>query len=272
MKIGFEASGGASASPYALQEATADGFDATEAGFHQEHDADGRHTVPLQELTVAGDVVVGGSTLLGGDVIADGEFDVELTADTHNLAKRDGRAIAEMVIRLQASVGVEWTGLVPPSNANHIRLIENGGNETITMAHNDSGSLAPNRFSLPSARDYLLLSGQIALLKYDPNSEIWRVLAPGGGVKSVQRVVISYTTGATTASAAINAVDLTRSDISFIGELFDSNAGFPTVLNSSVLDNASCTSTLVAIKRRSGTDLGSATIEGTVVVQVVEYP
>ncbi len=255
-----------------LQAAVEDFTVAQSAEFAAEHDSQGRHTI-LSALNVSGAGAIAGALTLGDDLILAGEYDVELTADTHNLQKPDGRPITEAVIRLQASVGVDLTGIVPPTNTSHIRILENGGGETIELIHNSSNSDAANRFSLPGESDYLLLSGQITLLKYDPNSEIWRVLTPGsGGVRSVQRVRVEWASGAITATHPITAVDISKTVYTLLGERHVVSAGAPTIQNLAMLDLTNTTSTVVALLRASGQDAGAGPITDThTVVQVVEY-
>jgi hypothetical protein len=213
-----------------LQGAVEDYTASQSAEFGVEHDHQGRHTKPLQELTVTGDSALNGAVTMGGDVLATGEFDYTLTANTDDLTKADGSPIAAVVIRLQAATPYTLSGIVPPSNNVHLRLLENGGNEVITLLHN-ADSEAPNRFSLPFGTDYELSSGQIALAKYDPHSEIWRVLTSGGSsvLRSIQRGTILITAGNSSETATIAAVTESKCDLSSLGSVHTVDASMAGV-------------------------------------------
>ena len=194
------------------------------AAFDQEHDHQGLHTVPFQELEVTGDATLNGAVSVGDDFLASTTTEVTLTANTNNLALSDGRAISTLTIRLQAGSAYELTGLVHPSEAQHFRVLENGGAATITIAHNDSGSLAANRFSCPGSVDYELLSGAIAFAKYDPSSEVWRLLTNGATtmIASVQAGTIAFTNGGSDSpTATISSVDTTKAFVVYNGFISD---------------------------------------------------
>lgn len=269
MKIGFDVSGGAPGNPYALQEATASGFDAVEASFHQEHDEEGLHTKPFQELEVDGATVLSGGVAVAEGFQFTGRYDRTLTGNTHNLKQSDGRAITAGTIRLQAASPVDLSGLVPPSESEHIKILENGGNETITLLHNNSGSDAANRFSNPSARDVRLASGEILLLKYDTSSGIWRMLVSGGQAVINSRQQGTFTIPGSDASdtQTITAVDPDKCDVSLLGAYYATGASVQHVAPGVTLLLTDAT-TLTAT--RTGGTLGAGE-EVTVAYQVLEY-
>lgn len=219
MKIGFEVSGGAPGNTYALQEATASGFDAVEAAFHQEHDADGLHSKPFESLTVAGQ-----SQLLGGSILAallalDDGYANTLTATTNNLAQADGSPIQDVVIRLQASTPISLTGIVPfTTTQRQVHLIENGGSASIRLEQNHSGSTDGNRFSLPGELDLDLESGACVLIQYDIHSNIWRTVQAGTPMGTVQRGTIAFLNGGPNiVDATIASLDFDSAEVRFLG-------------------------------------------------------
>jgi hypothetical protein len=254
-----------------LQAAVEDFTIAQSTEFNQEHDHQGRHTKPFQSLEVEGATQLLGGSILGLMLAFEEGNETTLTANTNDLTQVDGSAIEDVVIRLQSTGDVDLTGIVPADTSKRqVHLIEHGGaGTTITLKHNTTSVY---RFALPGEGDVELQSGEVVLIVWDPNSAIWRMLRAGGqGVKSLQRVTITYTSGATSAAGAITAVDLANADISLLGEFFFAGSGSPTLLNHSVLDLINCTSTSIVIKRSLGQDSALDNISGIVVAQVVEY-
>jgi hypothetical protein len=260
MKPAFDVSGGAPGSTYALQEATADGFDAVATAFHQEHDSEGRHTT-LSELDVEGDGEIRGALTLTDDLVLNSEFTKTLTGNTNNLANPDGSPITKQVVRLQGGSAYRLTGIVPPSNENHVRIVANGDVTAMVLAHNDSNSTAANRFSLPGDADFTLESGRIALLLYDAHSEIWRGLTPGAPmIRSLQRGTIQINDGASSNTATVTSVDTDKASLHFLGCTLSSDPKMPGVRLA--LTNAT---TITATR--------SSTTDGDLIVsyELVEY-
>lgn len=88
----------------------------------------------------------------------------------------------------------------------------------------------------------------------------------------VQRVVITYSSGAVNASAMIPTPvnNIAECEIAFVGESpFKDGAGVPMVANLSVLDTGLTSNTVIAVARAHGKDSGGTDIRGQVVVQII---
>lgn len=252
-----------------LQGSVEDFSASVSAAIDAEHDSTGRHTKPLQELSVDGATALGGALTLADDVSFTGRYDVTLTTDTHNLKRPDGRPISAVTIRLQATTAVDLSGLVPPSDTEHLRVLENGGNETITLLHNNSGSEAANRFNAPSAVDVQLRSGEIVLLKYDPSSGIWRLLVGGGQavIQSVQRGTFTIEGLQSSDTQTITAVDPTKTDVSLLGAYYATGAAIQHIMPGVTLLLTNAT-TLTATRTGGTSGEGEQVL---VAYQVLEY-
>lgn len=261
--------GGSPVSLAELQAAVEDHSTSLSAEFDAEHDSQGLHTKPFQELEVEGATALGGALTVADDVSFTGRYDVTLTTDTHNLQRPDGRPISAVTIRLQATTAVDLSGLVPPTDFEHLRILENGGNETITLLHNNSGSSAANRFNGPSAADVQLRSGDIVLLKYDPSSGIWRLLVGGGQgvIASVQRGTFTIPGLQPSDTQTITSVDTTKADLSFLGAYYATGASIQHWMPGVILTFVN--STTIQATRTGGTSGEGEQV--TVAWQVVEY-
>ena len=84
-----------------------------------------------------------------------------------------------VMLELQPSGAMTLTGItVADRNQKRLMAIRNrDSTNTITMKHADTGSLAPNRFSLPNSLDLAIAPGQNHLLYYDPGRAAWTVFS-----------------------------------------------------------------------------------------------
>ena len=207
---------------YELQAKTEESFVRIQHGWNKEHTHEGRHGT-LAVLDVEGEAEIRGAVTLNSSVYtdntSDARYEATLTATTNDLAQADGLAIPQSLILLSAASAQTLTGIVPsdPDKFEFKRLI-NIGNGTITLAHNNTGSAAGNRFKLlPVADDYGLVPGETADLLYAANSGAWLIYkASSGG--DVQRGTITINTGATSGTATLSpSVDRTRARLRFLG-------------------------------------------------------
>lgn len=210
--------GGTPVSLGELQSSVEDYTIGASAEFDVEHDHQGRHTKPLNELTVVGRSALSGGSLLGALLAFSDEYGVTLTADTHDLTMTDGVPIEEVAIRLQADTPVSLTGMVPVDpTVIQIHLIENGGSATIRLEQNDTAN-SSYPFSLPGELDLDLESGGVVLVKWDPHSEIWRCVQSGTPMATVQRGTITFSNGgANTVDATISSIDYDSAEVRFLG-------------------------------------------------------
>jgi hypothetical protein len=74
-----------------------------------------------------------------------------------------------------ASGGSTITGLAWPSSCRQIRLV-NVSVANITLAHQNTGSVAANRILSSTGADVVLQTNGFALLEYDPGTSRWRVM------------------------------------------------------------------------------------------------
>lgn len=80
-------------------------------------------------------------------------------------------------LRLDASAPVNLTGLTSGTSGRVLALLNVSAANAITLTHEDAGSTAANRFTLPSGASLAIPPGGAALLMYDATSARWRVLA-----------------------------------------------------------------------------------------------
>lgn len=277
MPIGFEP-GGAPLKPYELQRTVEDAFVEAGAILDQQHDGQGAHTdVTLDSITSRNDLPIAlgnGLRFLKGPLLFEEDGNQPLHAVvqpetlTTNQDNYDPPFLSDaIVVELEASTPVTITGLVNERRRRALLLV-NRGSATITLAHNSGSSTAIYRFFFDGLQDASLPSGAVLWIYYDAGSEIWRGSNPSvtfSPINLLQRVTVTYAAGATTATAAMTAVNLNKAAFTLLGEVVD------IVQNTSQLDLANTTASVIALKRRSGLDGGGGGFAGTVVVQVVEY-
>lgn len=187
------------------------------AEMNVEHDEQGRHTKPLQQLEVTGQTQLLGGAILGALLAFEEDYAQTLTATTHDLKQPDGAPIQEAVIRLQATSAISLTGIVPyDATKRQVHLLENGGSFTIRLEQDHASSTYP--FSLPGELDLDLESGGVVLLQWDPHSSIWRCVQSGSPMATVQRGTITFSNGgANEVDATISAVDFDSAEVRFLG-------------------------------------------------------
>lgn len=79
------------------------------------------------------------------------------------------------------AAGSTLTGLVAQSTGS-IRVLENLGVRSLTLAHEDAGSAAANRFTCPGGTALEILTGGAAWAIYDGTTSRWRIIATSGEV------------------------------------------------------------------------------------------
>jgi hypothetical protein len=84
--------------------------------------------------------------------------------------------LGKATLRLTGAAGGSTiTGLAWPSSGRQVRLV-NVSVAPITLAHQNTGSVAANRFLSPTAADVVLQSNGSATVEYDPGSSRWRIV------------------------------------------------------------------------------------------------
>jgi len=78
------------------------------------------------------------------------------------------------VVRLTGASAVTLNGLIA-GGAGRIVMLFNTGTAAMTLAHENTGSTAANRFSLPSSINFSIPANDSATLWYDGTSSRWRV-------------------------------------------------------------------------------------------------
>jgi len=79
------------------------------------------------------------------------------------------------ILRLTGTGGGTWTGLVADVTSRKVTIV-NASAGSVTLAHENTGSTASNRFNLPGAASFVIVAGDSATLWYDSGSGRWRVL------------------------------------------------------------------------------------------------
>lgn len=226
MRIGFD-DPGTPMDPFVLQRAIGDALTAVQAGWDQEHNADGTHGT-IGTLTVSGDATIEGAMIANGaQLFANTDtarYGVTLTATTHDLALPDGRPIYQRVVKIDMAADRTLTGIVPIER--NIRWQElvliNGSNFALTVPHNSGSSTFP--IHTPTTGDLRVASGCLIRLLWDAGSGIWRTEVTGM-VKTIQRGTIAFTNGGSDSpTATITAVNTATSALRNLGFATDSPA------------------------------------------------
>ncbi len=158
-----------------------------------------------------------------------------ISANTNNLTEIDGREIANPVLRIQSDAARNLTGIVPVPQMVSARsqrmLIENGGSFTITLKHNDSGSTAAYRFSLPGSTDVALESGGVVELLYDVSSNVWRMAGVRivKQIRSIQTGTVSWLSGVGTTQNFALGTSLADYTKAYVETFSDDTSGVATV-------------------------------------------
>lgn len=78
------------------------------------------------------------------------------------------------VVRTDASVNVDITGLAGGAAGYHRRIVNISAANTITLKHEDAGSSAANRFIGTGGADLVLFPNDQATVWYDSTTSRWR--------------------------------------------------------------------------------------------------
>lgn len=248
MPIGFEP-GAAQMQPYELQRAVEDAFVEAGALLDQQHGGQGTHTdITADSIAPNADIdalLVSAIRLMAGPILmeVDGNPNStvgvlrtpEITATQHDY-NPDGLATAVM-LELTSDAERQITGFVTSRRRRWLGLV-NRGNATIVLKHN-TGSSTAYRIAVSGSGDYLLRSGGIAWLYYDPGAPNWRVEGNAVGIRSIQQGTIAITNGNSigTATLATTLTDTSKCVIAHLG----SNGGSGGNATDAYLDNLSTT-------------------------------
>lgn len=93
------------------------------------------------------------------------------------------------ILNLSPSGNVVLTGiLAPPRPSKRVMILRNGSSFHVTLTHEDTGSTAANRFTLPNGVDVVLsTTGGMVKLYYDDGGSRWVVIG-GYGTKAISEV------------------------------------------------------------------------------------
>ena len=105
----------------------------------------------------------------------------EIASGTYNNFSTSGLDNAVIVELNPLGGGLTLTGLRQDVNIKRLLVLGNyeAGAHTITLKHENTGSTARYRFSLPSATDVVLAAGQFIWLFYSPEIQRWRAFITG---------------------------------------------------------------------------------------------
>lgn len=167
-------------------------------------DVDGGGPTPVVfaagDQTLA-DVILAINTALGAAIASDEGGELALTSPTLGptssigLAETVGTPLATLGLVAGATTGTDTfhdqalagaaverytvpnavilTGIVPQGDGRFVWIL-NAGPATLTLAHEDAGSAAPNRFHLQAAAPRVLAADGVCLLWYDGAISRWR--------------------------------------------------------------------------------------------------
>lgn len=95
-----------------------------------------------------------------------------------------------IILEINPTGNLTLNGIKQSLNYKRLLIVGNVGSssKTITLKHENTGSVAKNRFSLPGATDLVLADGQFAWLFYSVVSQRWRLFVTGqqsGGTGSI---------------------------------------------------------------------------------------
>lgn len=132
-------------------------------------------------LTVNSSFIVGAgiATRLGGAVLLQTAVSpAALAAGSTNDYDTGNTDVSIARLTPDAAAGSTLTGLVNHGTGLQLLLcnIQTGSSGTLTLAHQNAGSTAANRFICPGETDFTILAGQSVLLWYDAFVGRWRVL------------------------------------------------------------------------------------------------
>lgn len=122
-------------------------------------------------ITPGGDNTFTGSNSFNGEFVLNGSQSETLTATTNNLA------LDATANRLEVDLTGDQTlnGLTGGSDGRIVVVRNVDTSETLTLAHDDAGSTAANRFALPSDQAFSVLPGHSVAMQY--SSSRWRLIA-----------------------------------------------------------------------------------------------
>lgn len=235
--------------PFAFQKSVEDFSVEVDAQIAQQHDSQGAHTAitadsiapntGLEALLVYGLRLMMGPLLMEVDGNPNSPVGVlrapEITANQNDY-NPDGLDTAIM-LELTSDAERQITGFVTSRRRRWLGLV-NRGNETIILKHN-TGSTAAYRIAVSGNGDFILRSGGIAWLYYDPGAPNWRVEGNAVGIRSIQQGTITITNGNSigTATLATTLTDTSKCVIAHLG----SDGGSGGNATDAYLDNLSTT-------------------------------
>ena len=137
-----------------------------------------------------------------------GSAAITLSSNTNDWAPG---AISVVKLTVNNAGGIALTGIVAPSVDGTMLEIEvlSASTGGLTISSQNAGSVAANRFSLPSSGIFIPV-GSTVTLRYDATAARWKVVAPSNltsGIYSANQFLASPSggTGAVTARAITNA-------------------------------------------------------------------
>ena len=130
---------------------------------------------------------VNGAVFFTGDVARFGNavcFDTSTGLNPGGTVNDVAIGAGNFCARISPSAASTYTGIANPSNG-RLLLITNAnapGGFTLTLTHQDTGSLAANRIDTGDGTSLILQGGDSTLLYYDATATRWRVISNNAGV------------------------------------------------------------------------------------------
>lgn len=125
----------------------------------------------LASVTAGGANTFTGSNTFNGAVALYGAQSETLTATTNNLSL----TATTNQLNVDLTGNQILNGLTGGANGRTVVVNNIDATESLTLAHDDAGSTAANRFSLPASQSFVVLPGQSVTLKYQ--SSRWGLIA-----------------------------------------------------------------------------------------------